>query len=173
MAERPILDLTTDDTRPTVTIDGIGYPLRTARDLTLQDFRYLERVSLRVGDLLTRSHALTKAEAHELETRLEEIAPVALEAPAAILAKLTAIQRVMVFKVFTELLTPTLIQAIRAIAPDQEAQAAIAAIRSHGPKLSPGSYASTAGLLKPGSRERRFRRPCGRASSSAACRCLH
>lgn len=153
MAERTILDLTTETERPVVKIDGVGYPLRTSSDLTLEQFRFLERVSVRVGDLLQRSSALTKAENRELETRLKECARVALEAPPAVLAKLTPIQRVMVFKVFTELLTPTLIQAIRAIGTDQNLAAA--ALRSHGTKQSPGSYASMAGLLKPGRRGRR------------------
>jgi len=153
MAEKTILDLTTETIRPVVKIDGIGYPLRTSNDLTLEQYRFLERVSIRVGDLLTRSATLTKIENHELETRLKEVASVALEAPAGVLKKLTAIQRVMIFKVFTELLTPTLIQAIRAIGTDHNLAAA--AIRSHGRTQSPGSYASTAGLLKPGRRGRR------------------
>ena len=154
MADRSILDLTTDNDRPVVTIDAIGYPLRTARDLTLQDFRFLERVSLRVGDLLSRSQALTKREGEELEGRLKEIARVALEAPPAILAKLTTIQRVMIFKVFSELLTPTLILAARAIGTDQIAEAE-AERRSSGAKRSPVSYGSTAGRRKPGRPARR------------------
>ena len=150
MADRTILDLTTETDRPVVKIDGIGYPLRTTNDLTLENFRYLERVSLRVGTLLTRAAALKPMESAELEKRLKEVAAVALEAPPAVLRKLTAIQRIMIFKVFTELLTPTLIQAARAMEPGQTP-----AILSPGMKLSPGSYASTAGLLKPGRRGRR------------------
>ncbi len=153
MADKNLLDLTTDTDRPVVTIDGIAYPLRTARDLTLQDFKNLERLSIRTSDLLSRSRSLVKAEALELALRLKEVAKIALDAPAPVLAKLSDVQRVMVFKVFTELLTPTLILAARAIAGDQ-ADAAIA-LRSRGPKQSPGSYASTAGLLKPGRRGRR------------------
>ena len=153
MADRNILDLTTDTDRPVVTIDGIAYPLRTSGDLTLQDFKSLERLSLRVGDLMSRTRSLTKGENVELERRLKEVAKVALDAPPGILAKLTAIQRVMIFKVFSELLAPTLILAARAIGSDQTAAAI--ALRSHGRKQSPGSYAATAGLLKPGSRTRR------------------
>ncbi len=153
MADKNILDLTTETDRPVVTIDGIAYPLRTSGDLTLQDFKNLERVSLRVGELMSRTRTLTNAENLELERRLKEVAKVALDAPAGILAKLTAIQRVMIFKVFTELLTPTLILATRAIGTNQTAAAI--ALRSPGRKQSPGSYASTAGLLKPGRRARR------------------
>ena len=152
MADRTLLDLTTDTERPVVTIDGIAYPLRTSGDLTLQHFKDLERMTMRIGELMARTRTLTKAENVELEKRLVEVAKVALDAPPAILAKLTAIQRVMLFKVFTELLTPTLILAARAIAADQTAPAAR---RSPGPKQSPGSFASTAGLLKPGRRARR------------------
>ena len=68
MADRNILDLTTDVDRPVVTIDSIAYPLRTARDLTLQDFKFLERVSLRVGDLLSRTRTLTKPELKRIPT---------------------------------------------------------------------------------------------------------
>jgi hypothetical protein len=150
MADKNILDLTTDVDRPVVTIDAIAYPLRTARDLTLQDFKHLERISVRTGDLLSRTRTLTKDENRELELRLKEVTKIALDAPGSVLAKLTAIQRVMVFKVFTELLTPTLILAARAIATNQTAGAP-----SPGTKQSPGSYASTAGLLKRGRRGRR------------------
>lgn len=136
MAETTILDLTTETDRPVVKIDGIGYPLRTSSDLTLEQYRYLERVSARVGSLLSRSKSLTKIENGELETRLKEIAGVALAAPAPVLRKLTSIQRVMIFKVFTELLTPTLVQAIRAIGTDHKMAAT--ALRSHGTKRSRG-----------------------------------
>lgn len=152
MADKNILDLTTDTDRPVVTIDGLAYPLRTARDLTLQDFKNLERLSIRTSDLMTRARTLTKGENLELGTRLKEVAKIALEAPPAVLAKLSDVQRVMVFKVFTELLTPTLILAVRAIGTDQTAALAR---RSPGTRPSPGSFASTAGLLKPGSRKRR------------------
>jgi len=150
MADRTILDLTTETDRPVVKIDGIGYPLRTTNDLTLENFRFLERVSSRVGTLLTRAASLTPAEELELEKRLKEVAGVALEAPAPVLRKLTAIQRIMIFKVFTELLTPTLIQAVRAMGEGQTP-----ASLSPGTKLSRGSFASTAGRRAPGSRKRR------------------
>ena len=149
MADKTILDLTTDTDRPVVKIDGIGYPLRTSNDLTLENFRYLERVSLRVGELMTRSKVFTKGENAELEQRLKEIAKLALDAPPAVLRKLTAIHRVLIFKVFSELLAPELISASRAATADQAP-----ASRSPGKMQSPGSYASTAGLLKPGRRVR-------------------
>jgi len=152
MADKNVLDLTTETDRPVVMIDGIAYPLRTARDLTLQDFKNLERLSIRTSELMTRARSLTKDENRELAIRLKEVAKIALEAPPGVLAKLSDVQRVMVFKVFTELLTPTLILAARAIATDQTIAAAL---RSPGPKQSPGSFASTAGLLRRGSRKRR------------------
>lgn len=130
---RPALDLTTEtDERPIVRIDQIGYELRTSRDLTLQDFKFLERVSIRVGELLTKAN-LSKQESQELAGRLKEIVALALEAPADVLAKLTDIQRVSIFKVFTELLTPGLLLAVRAI--QQPAP-------FPGTKRSPGSSGS-------------------------------
>ena len=150
MADRTILDLTTETDRPVVKIDGIGYPLRGSNDLTLEHFRFLERVSSRVGTLLTRAQSLKPAEEKELESRLREIAKVALEAPPGVLAKLTAIQRIMVFKVFTELLTPTLIQAVRAMGADQPP-----ASLSPGMKRSRGSFGSMAAPPKRGPRGRR------------------
>ena len=151
MADKTILDLTTDTDRPVVKIDGIGYPLRTSNDLTLENFRFLERVSTRVGELLTSKKSLSTRDDAELEQRLKEIARLALEAPPAVHKKLTAIHRVMVFKVFTELLAPTLIQASGAagVGPN------LPASRLPGRKQSPGSFASTAGLLKPGRRGHR------------------
>ena len=150
MADKTILDLTTDTDRPVVKIDGIGYPLRTSNDLTLENFRFLERVSTRVGELLTSKKSLSTRDDAELEQRLKEIARLALEAPPAVHKRLTAIHRVMIFKVFTELLVPTLSQA-----PGAPAPAPTRANRAPGMRQSPGSYASTAGLLKPGSRGRR------------------
>jgi hypothetical protein len=149
MADRSLLDLTSEsDDRPVVRIDEIGYPLRGAGDLTLHDFKYLERVCPRVGALLQRA-TLTKSEAKELAGRLRELATVALDAPAAVLARLTDIQRVLVFKVFTELLTPGLVMATRAItAPPTGAP-------SRGTRPSRGSSGSMAATSTRGSRGRR------------------
>jgi hypothetical protein len=156
MADRQVLDLTTDTERPVVKIDGIPYPLRLARDLSLQDFKNLERLTMRTAELMTRARSLTKNESLELAARLKEVAKIALDAPPNVLAKLSDVQRVSVFKVFTELLTPTLILAARALTMDQAAApAAPGGRRSPGARQSPGSYAATAGLLKPGSRKRR------------------
>jgi hypothetical protein len=157
MADKNLLDLTTETDRPVVTIDSIAYPLRTARDLTLQDFKFLERVSMRVGDLMSRTRTLTAKENQELEGRLKEVARIALDAPAPVLAKLAAVQRVMIFKVFTELLTPTLILAARAIATDQATAPAstTAAAGSRGRKRSRGSSGATAGRTKRGPHEPR------------------
>jgi len=155
MADRSVLDLTSEsDDRPVVRIDDIGYPLRGAGDLTLHDFKYLERVCPRVGALLQRA-TLTKSEAKELAGRLRELATVALDAPAAVLARLTDIQRVLVFKVFTELLTPGLVMATRAITTATGAP-------SRGTRPSRGSSGSTAAMSTPGSPGRRS----GRAARS-------
>lgn len=148
MAEaRPALDLTTEtDERPIVKIDKVPYQLRIAKDLSLQDFKYLERVSIRTGELLTRE-ALTKDESKELAGHLLGIVRLALDAPADVLDKLTDVQRVLVFKVFTELLTPGLLLAVRAIQTS---------VPFPGMKRSPGSSGSIPGRrTKGGSRARR------------------
>jgi hypothetical protein len=148
MAEaRPALDLTTEpDERPIVKIDQVGYQLRIAKDLSLMDFKFLERVSIRVGTLLTQS-ALTKNESTELAARLKEVTTLALDAPAAVLDRLTDVQRVLVFKVFTELLTPGVLLAARAIAAPSP---------FHGTKQSRGSAGSIPGRrTKDGRRGRR------------------
>lgn len=146
MADTSILDLATETDRPIVTIDSIGYQLRTSRDLSLNDFKFLERVSPRVGALMQRD-TLTKKEDQELSGRLKEITERALVAPAEVLAALTDIQRVLIFKVFTELLTPGLLLATRAIQTPNPYP---------GTKRSLGSSGSTrAGRRARGSRKRR------------------
>ena len=145
MAERPVLDLTSETARPIVRIDGVPYELRGSRDLTLQDFKLLERVSVRIGELML-ADTLSKKEDAELAARLRDVAAIALEAPASVLAGLTDIQRVLIFKVFTELLTPGLQLAARAIQTPG---------RSPGEKHSPAFSGSTAGRPKAGSRGRR------------------
>ncbi len=144
MADRPILDLTSDTSRPVVKIDGVPYPLRTSRDLTLQNFKFLERVSIRVGELLTLEDLDGEQEA-ELAARLKEIVDVCLDAPADVTEDLSDIHRVLIFKVFTELLTPGLLLATRAIQtpnrfpgtrPSSVSSGSMASRRKHGSPVS-------------------------------------
>jgi len=146
MADRPILDITSETSRPLVKIDGVPYPLRTSRDLTLQDFKMLERVSIRVGELLTLPD-LDREQDLELAARLKEVVDVALEAPAGVKANLSDIHRVLIFKVFTELLTPGVLLATRAIQAMPN--------RYPGTRPSSDSSGSTASRPKHGSPEPR------------------
>lgn len=146
-SKTPILDLTTDDPRPTIAIDKIAYPIRTGGDLTLEQYRYLERVMPRAGVLLDLDK-LSGKEGSELEALLETLTPIALEAPAAVLKKLRPLQHLMIFQTFMTLSTPGLEAATRALQTAQNAP-------SSGTKPSPGSSGSTAGRRPRGSRKRR------------------
>lgn len=146
MADRPVLDLTTTDPRPLVAIDKIHYPIRLADDLSLEQYRYLERVMPRTGELLDNAN-LTAEQGQELEALLVTLTPIALEAPAEVLAKLRPLQNLMVVQTFMTLSTPS-IQA-----------AAARAVQTGGPwngtKPSPDSSGSTAATSARGSRKRR------------------
>lgn len=146
-SSKRILDLTTDDPRPVIAIDKIDYPIRSGGDLTLEQYRYLESVMPRAAVLLDKDK-LTGDEGTELETLLGTVVPIALEAPAAVLAKLRPLQNLMVFQTFMTLSTPGLEAATRAL---QAAQGA----SLNGTKHSPASSGSTAARRRPGSRKRR------------------
>jgi hypothetical protein len=135
-----VLDLTTDTPRPTVAIDKIEYPLRGGDDLTLEEYRYLERVTPRAGELLEKT-PLTHEEGAELEAYLERIVPLAVQAPEEILAKLKPIQRLMIFQTFMTLSTPAILAAARALERGNLAAAA-AASGSSGRRQSRGSSGS-------------------------------
>lgn len=141
-----ILDLTTDDPRPVIAIDKIEYPLRTGGDLTLEQYRYLERVMPRAGALLKLDH-LTATEGAEIEALLAAVTPIALDAPAAVLEKLRPLQHLMIFQTFMTLSTPNLEAATRALLTAQ-------GVSSNGARPSPASSGSTARRRPSGSRKR-------------------
>ncbi len=155
MADRTVLDLTTTTDRNVIAIDAIPYPIRQGDDLTLEQYQFLERVTPRAAVLLGKletSVAVTPAEGGELEALLARLMPIALDAPAEVLAKLKPIQRLMVFRSFMTLSTPAMVKATRAF------EAANTAIdgRSHGGRPSRASSGSTRGARPaPGSRKRR------------------
>lgn len=144
MADRPILDLTTPQTRPFVKINGIAYDLRTSNDLTLQAFRTLERITPQIGALLQQPE-LSDAEATTLSTLLAQGCAIGLDAPADVLKGLGDVGRIQVFKVFAELSTPSL----------QRAGANLAARPAPGTKPSRGSSGSTGARNASGSPRRR------------------
>lgn len=152
MADKIVLDLTTDTPRNVITIDGIPYSVRSGDDLTLDQYQYLERVTPRAGVLLEKlekSIPLTQAEGAELEALLATLTPIAIDAPAEVLGKLKALQRLMVFRTFMTLSTPAIIAAARAF--DQVDGGALIGGR---PSLA-SSGSTRAARRAPGSRKRR------------------
>jgi len=138
-----VLDITTDRTRPTVRIDHVEYLLRTSNDLTLDTYKTLERIGPRIGALLLLD-ALTPPQGQELSQLLDQACRIALVAPTTVHDRLGDVHRASVFQVFTQLLTPSLVRALRAASP-----------RATGLKPSRGSSASTVAPLRAGSPRRR------------------
>jgi hypothetical protein len=139
----PILDLTTNIVRPVVRIDGAAYELRVADDLSLLEYKILERLCPRAGDLLIQD-TLTDAEGAELSRLLDEACRLALVAPDAVHAKLKDVARARVFDAFTELLQ----------VPSLTAGATLATPLA-GTKSSPVSPGSTVASRTRGSRRSR------------------
>lgn len=146
-ARRPALDISTaPDDREFININQAPYFIRSTRDLELDDFQYLEPATIRVARLLKMGAHRSKNETKELAALLRRVVALAVDAPAEILEKLDDIQRVSIFKVFTELLLPGILSAVRALEP---------AAPVPGTKQSPGSSVSTAGAMRSGSGKRR------------------
>ncbi len=108
MAQPPVLNLTTEDVRPIVRFNGREYELRTSRDLTLEQFKAIERISPRLGALLERSTPLSADESTEASELLAAATAIAMVAPAAVLARLGDVQRAQVTTFFFARLTPSL-----------------------------------------------------------------
>lgn len=145
VAPLPLLDLTTTQVRPEVRIDAIAYEIRTSNDLSLGQYKALERLLPRVGVLLT-IETLTQAEDTELSALLDTVCRMGLVAPDAIQDGLGHVNRVLIFKVFTELLTPS-VNATRAnlVTPAP-------AVPSTGARSSRVSRASTGATRRRGAR---------------------
>ncbi len=143
-----VLDITTNRERPSIRIDQVDYPLRNSNDLTLDVYKTLERVAPRITELLLMD-TLTPADGSELSQLLDQICRIALVTPSTsdLHDRLSDINRLTIYQVFTELLTPNLLQAARAETPG--------ARRAAGTKLSRASSGSTAAPPKPGSPRRR------------------
>lgn len=144
----PVLDLTTDRTRPMVRIDHVDYPLRTSNDLTLDAYKTLERIAPRIGALLLLE-TLTAEQGSELSQLLDQACRLGLVAPESVHDTLGDVHRLSLFQVFTELLTPSLVRAARVAAISQ-------ASHSRGLTPSPDSSGSIpAAATKTGPRARR------------------
>jgi hypothetical protein len=142
-----LLDLTTDQERPTVTIDGVPYPLRLSSDLGLLDYHHLMRAVPRFFDLCGRGPKITERESLELSALSKQLCTIALpDVPTDVDARLGDVDRVMIFKVFTERLSPRVMQAMSALQ--------VTASRRNGKPSSPGSNGSTGATRRRGGRSR-------------------
>lgn len=137
----PVLDLTTTEERPIIRINGVAYDVRLPQDLTLAGLRTLERLMPRSAILIDKLD-LSNDEQVELSALLATVCELAVAAPAPVLARLGDVQRAMVFRVFTELLSPGLEQAGAVLT---QAMLTLGGTRPHGgTRSSHGSNGSTA-----------------------------
>lgn len=139
-----VLDLTTNTTRPTVKVDHVPYALKTPSDLTLSEFRTIERIGPRIGQLLLADD-LPESDNQELEALLDTACRIALDAPSKVHDRLGVIHRVNVVQAFIELLSPSL----------QRTRARAGVGRSSGANSSRASRASTGETQRRGSRKSR------------------
>lgn len=114
------LQLTTNQVRHVVRIDDIPYSLRTANDLTLSMYKTLERISPRIGGLLLLD-TLSTEEEQELSRLLDQAARLALDAPEDVQVRLGDMNRINVFRVFAEIVTPSLLPTWVEMTPAQHA----------------------------------------------------
>lgn len=143
----PLYDLTTTAERPTIGVDGGTYELRAARDLSVMEYKRLERESIRMAVLLSRDdQTCTTAEATELDALLDYWCRRVLVAPDTVHQRLKYPDRVYIWQSFLELSTPRL-QATRATNPPEasplagtnSSQPSVASTTSHrtrGPRKS-------------------------------------
>lgn len=141
-AAPPVLDLITERERLTVKIDGVAYDLRDENDLTLEHYRLLEQAGQRMTTLeaLPKMSKKQQAEYHEL---LKDACLLALDAPDAVIDRTGYLQRIAIFRTFSELSAPSL---LRMGASMQAARTAAA--QSRGTSSSPASSGSTAGRTR-------------------------
>lgn len=100
---RPVLNLDTQSPPEHVTIDGVGYDLRAAGDLSIQQTVRLMQLTPRHDDLIARQATLTEDEFTELGALLKRIVPLILEAPDDVHARLNENQRLQIVVAFTGL----------------------------------------------------------------------
>jgi hypothetical protein len=114
----PILNLDTLTTRAIVKIAGTSYEVRNLEELPILGYRRLEHQRARLTDLMVKADAaetVEAAEAHEISQLLDRMCRQILDAPDAVLAALTDLERFAVLDFFYELRamrTPTPVGAI-------------------------------------------------------------
>lgn len=148
----PPLDLTTDHKRPIVKIDGTAYEMRTANDLSLEDFRFVQRAMPVLSEIEQRKGKALQ-DCRDLYGKLVDLV---LMAPAAVKARLNDVDRVLVVSRFILLSLSGLLARARAI--DQALGSAPPQTPTPSPRSSRGSAASTAAIRSTGSRKSRSAR---------------
>lgn len=143
--QRPLLDLTTDQDRPTILINNRTYEIRTANDLTLTEYKDVEIFAPRLMMLIGLEKP-SKKQARELHDLLRRTTRLALAAPKSVIDQLGDYNHVLIFNTFTDLLTPRL---QRARASTSEASP------SDGTRSSRASRGSTAAPPPTGKRPSR------------------
>lgn len=139
-----ILDLTTNQDRFNIKIDGVPYLIKTPSDLTLTDYKTLEQLAPQTAALLLKK-TLNSKQTTELSRLLDVACRLALAAPSDVLDRLGDLNRLNIFKVFTELSLPSLLRT----------RASLAGRRLGGTKPSRGSRGSTGATRRRGSRSSR------------------
>ena len=99
---KPLLTLTTLTEYPTVEIDGVPYALRPADALPASSYQALQTQGDRF-DALWKVPQRTAEETTELETVLDAICRLMLQAPVDVHDKLTDVQRLRICQAFLEL----------------------------------------------------------------------
>ena len=136
--------------RPLVRINHVDYELRTANDFSALELHRLDRLLPRVQELAgaLEDQEATETQCEELSALLTSLCQlVFVELPAEELAKLGDINKLLVFKLFLELLPPSL-QRARAVAVSRLTEARPSASASS----SRASSASTGATRKRGGR---------------------
>src|SRR5919109_5473343 len=103
-----LLDLTTEQELKTIRIDAIEYPIKRSNDLTLAEYKRLERIAPRIAALIAADE-LTPDETKELSHLLDTTVRMALDAPADVQERLGDLNRTRIFEAFTTLLSLSLL----------------------------------------------------------------
>lgn len=141
-----VLNLLTNETRPTVRINGVEYEMRLSSDFTIEEYRRFETLGPRLAALLLQE-TLSAGEAVEREALADEGCRLALVAPEVVLARLGGPNRIAILEAFITLSTPSRQPTGATTAP--------AAKPSSGTRSSRGSSGSSAGRRPSGSGKRR------------------
>jgi len=99
-----LLDLSTIHQRPTITIDGTRYGLKTWDDFGLLDVTYFQEVGKKA---LGMGNTITDEEVPEVAEMINGmIDKIVVDLPASVRDKLTDWQKIKIIEVFSEAVTP-------------------------------------------------------------------